>query len=107
MPMLPSGPRPDTSLPPPAEDEVQARTRDDPDYQPGVVRDWRPIPFVRTLRRKLRLSLTDFASRYGIPATLVEDWERHRTEPDGAALAYLELIATDPDAVARIRQAAE
>ncbi|MCC6538374.1 MAG: type II toxin-antitoxin system MqsA family antitoxin [Bryobacterales bacterium] len=58
-----------------------------------------PVIDVRTVRRKLRLSQTEFAARFGFAAASVRNWEQGRTHPEGPARVLLAVIATHPDAV--------
>ena len=48
-----------------------------------------------------KLSLEEFALRYHIPVETVRGWERGTIEPDVVALAYLNVIAADPEGVAK------
>lgn len=58
-----------------------------------------PIVDVRAVRRRLRLSQSEFAAKFGfLPATL-RNWEQGRTRPDGPARVLLAVIARHPDAV--------
>lgn len=61
----------------------------------------RPVPAARRARLVTGLSQADFAATYGIPLATLRDWEQGRSEPDGAAKAYLTAITHDPTAVAR------
>lgn len=61
----------------------------------------RRVPRVKTLRRALVLTQEEFAARYHIPLGTLRDWEQGRTEPDQPALAYLTVIARDPEGVQR------
>ena len=56
---------------------------------------------VRTMWRALMLTQAEFAARFHIPLDTVKDWEQGRSEPDETAKAYLTVIASDPEAVAR------
>lgn len=56
-------------------------------------------PSARTLREALGLSREAFAERFEIPLPTLTDWESGRAQPDGAARAYLKVIARNPDAV--------
>ena len=93
------------------EDQLRAWMKDDPDITitpPDAT--WHRPALVRRLRQKLHLTQQAFADRYGIPVTVVRDWEQHRTKPDVATTSYLAVIAADPDGVARhiaAREAAE
>ena len=56
---------------------------------------------VRALRRRMKLSQTQFAARYGFSAARIRDWEQGRSKPDGAVRAYLMVIRNEPEAVER------
>jgi putative transcriptional regulator len=58
-----------------------------------------PIIEVRSLRRKLGLSQSQFAARFGFAPATVRNWEQGRTQPDGPARILLAVIAHHPDAV--------
>ena len=62
----------------------------------------------RSVRKRLGLSQAEFAARYHVPIGTLRDWEQNRKQPDAPALAYLHVIAREPDMVARAlrRQAA-
>jgi putative transcriptional regulator len=75
----------------------------DPDAQPLTeeqARQMKPVPRVKLLRVKLRLTQEQFANRYGIPLSTLRDWEQHRTEPDQAAQSYIIAIEAFPDLIA-------
>jgi putative transcriptional regulator len=54
---------------------------------------------VRAIRLKLHLSRKDFADRYGFSLRTLEKWEQGIRQPEGAARAYLVVIARNPKAV--------
>jgi len=54
------------------------------------------VPDVRAIRRKLRMSQTEFAQRYRIPLPTLKNWEQGRRQPDAPASAYLHAIAKRP-----------
>jgi putative transcriptional regulator len=56
---------------------------------------------VRTVRARLGISQVAFAARYHIPIGTLRDWEQARKHPDAPALAYLRVIAKEPDMTAR------
>lgn len=56
---------------------------------------------VRKIRKALKLSQTQFAARFGLPASTVRDWEQHRRKPEGAARVLLQVIRREPEAVSR------
>ena len=87
-----------------AEDEVHAAALADPDAQPLTAADFGRMPLVprvKILRRALRLTQEEFATRYHIPLGILQDWEQGRCEPDQPARAYLMVIASDPEEVKR------
>ena len=51
---------------------------------------------VRAIRRKLRMSQSEFARRYRIPLPTLKNWEQGRRQPDAPASAYLRAIARRP-----------
>jgi len=55
----------------------------------------------RRARSATGLSQTAFATRYGIPAASLRDWEQGRRAPDAATRSYLRVIARMPDLVAQ------
>jgi len=55
---------------------------------------------VAAIRKKLKLSQTAFAERYGLPVATVRDWEQERRSPDRAALVLLSIIDRNPEVVA-------
>ena len=86
------------------DEQVIAAAEADPDNPPWtdeqLARAGRVV-FVKQLRFKLGLGRANFASRYHIEEALIAAWERRQSEPDAMALAYLRVIAADPDGVAK------
>ena len=58
-----------------------------------------PIVDVRSVRRKLGLSQSQFAAQFGFTPATVKNWEQGRTQPDGPARILLAVIAHHPEAV--------
>ena len=80
----------------------------DPDTAPDMsrVRDWRRVltprvPDVRAIRRKLRLSQSQFAAQFGFSVRTVQEWEQGRAAPDRPARILLRVIEKSPKAVER------
>ena len=102
-----NGPLPDSPAewdPPMTDDEINEAARSDPDNPPltaDQLARMRRISPAKFIRRKLGLSDEQFAKRFRIPLALLRDWERHRAEPDEAALAYLQVIDRETAAVER------
>ena len=83
-------------------EEKRMAALSDPDAQPITKEKWsrmKRVPRAKTLRRALGLSQEEFAARFHIPIGTLRDWEQGRAEPDQAARAYLEVIASAPDVV--------
>jgi putative transcriptional regulator len=58
-----------------------------------------PVPDVRRLRQRLRLSREQFAARYRFEVETVRNWETGKREPDTTARSYLRAIANAPEEV--------
>ena len=87
---------------PMTEEEVYAAALSDPDAQPLTDADlarMRRVSRVKIIRRALRLTQEEFATRYHIPLGTLRDWEQGRSEPDQTAKAYLKVIAANPEAI--------
>ena len=56
---------------------------------------------VGRIRRKLKLSQSEFAARFAIAPGTLRDWEQKRKRPEGPARVLLMVIEREPDAVAR------
>jgi transcriptional regulator with XRE-family HTH domain len=54
---------------------------------------------LRALRKKLKLSQEQFASRFHLPRGTVRDWEQDAHRPDKAAQILLRITARASDAV--------
>ncbi|MEM1195669.1 MAG: transcriptional regulator [Pseudomonadota bacterium] len=61
-------------------------------------------PQAKIIRRALNLSQEEFSSLFQIAIGTLRDWEQSRVEPDGAAKAYLKVIAHDPETVQKALQ---
>ena len=58
-----------------------------------------PMVDVRALRRKLGLSQSEFAAKFGFPPATLRNWEQGRTRPDRPARVLLAVLARHPEAV--------
>ena len=56
---------------------------------------------VASIRKRLGLTQTDFAARFGFKLDAVQNWEQGRRRPDGATRAFLRVIEREPAAVQR------
>jgi putative transcriptional regulator len=62
---------------------------------------------VRAIRKKLSLSQSEFAARFGFTPSAVRQWEQGRRYPHGPARILLTIIDREPRAVRRALEAAE
>jgi putative transcriptional regulator len=88
-----------------SESEILANALSDPDNPPITEADFahlKPLPLVRAVRLRLRLTQEEFAGRYHVSLGTLRDWEQRRTEPDRTARAYLKVIAAEPVRVAEV-----
>jgi putative transcriptional regulator len=56
-------------------------------------------PTTRDLRRRARLTQTEFAARLGVPVETIRNWEQGKRMPRGPARALLAVIAHAPEMV--------
>lgn len=54
---------------------------------------------VRAVRRRLGLSQSEFAAKFGFPSAALRNWEQGRTRPDRPARVLLAVLARHPEAV--------
>lgn len=60
-----------------------------------------PPEEVRSIRYRLRLSQSDFATMIGVSLATLQGWEEGRHHPDGPAQALLRVCAKSPRLVAK------
>ncbi|MEM8948258.1 MAG: helix-turn-helix domain-containing protein [Pseudomonadota bacterium] len=76
----------------------------DPDNKPlsdADLQRMKRTPQAKVIRRALNMTQEEFAAQFQIAIGTLRDWEQNRYEPDGAAKAYLKVIAREPEAVRR------
>ena len=86
------------------EEEIERNAIEDPDNPPLTDEELDRMVFgraVRLARQKTGLSQEKFAERYQIAFGRLRDWERGRYQPDSVARAYIRVIDSDPEGVAR------
>jgi len=91
------------------DEEITAAALGDPDNPPLTEEEFaRMVPgnFVRRVRASTGLSQAKFAERYRINHARLRDLEQGRGAPDSALVAYLQVIAREPEAVDRALNAA-
>ena len=76
---------------------------EDDDVDPAAIRRYRTPRSVRLARERMNLSQLEFAQRFGIRLDTVRSWEEGDADiEDPAALALLQVIESEPEAVARV-----
>jgi putative transcriptional regulator len=58
-----------------------------------------PPAAVRDLRRRARLTQTEFAAKLGVPVETIRNWEQGKRSPRGPARALLAVFAHAPETV--------
>ena len=71
-----------------------------PEAELSRIRRVRPNP--RAVRRKLKMSQSEFARAFGFNLATLRDWEQGRSAPDQAVRSFLTVIVNDPDGVRKI-----
>ena len=66
--------------------------------KPSRVLTFDPLE-VKSIRKRLHVSQTQFAHLIGVSAATLRNWEQGRTYPEGAARALLKIASHRPDAV--------
>ena len=85
-------------------EQIEAIASSDPDNPPLTEEEIKRGAFGRRVRRtreRLNLSQQEFAERYDINLRTLQDWEQGRVSSDSTTMAYLRVIAFEPDAVRR------
>jgi putative transcriptional regulator len=83
------------------DEDIARNVASDPDAAPILTEGETAAAIARTVRKRLGLSQGEFAARFHVPVGTLRDWEQGRRQPDGPALAYLRVIAREPEMVAR------
>ena len=64
----------------------------------AIVHEFSPVD-VKTIRKKIGMSQSEFASAFGIRLGTLRHWERGDRKPRGAALVLLNVVAKEPKVV--------
>jgi putative transcriptional regulator len=91
------------------DEEITERALSDPDAQPisDEQRAKGPRrPISKLVRHGLHMSYEAFAATYGIPMDTLIAWDRGTLEPTPAEVAYLKLIAREPEIAKQVVQPA-
>ena len=86
--------------------DITSAAANDPDSAPALTGAQTAAAIARTVRKRLGLSQSQFAARYHVPLGTLRDWEQNRRQPDAPALAYLRVIAREPEVVAKALESA-
>ena len=84
------------------EEEAYQNALDDPDNPPLTperLAKMRRIPNPKKIRTALNLTQQEFACQFHIALGTLRDWEQHVRMPDSTAIAYLNVIEKNPEAV--------
>lgn len=79
--------------------EISRGVAGDPDAAPLLTDGQTAAAIARGVRKRLGLSQAQFAARFHVPVGTLRDWEQNRRQPDAPALAYLRVIAREPEMV--------
>ncbi len=79
----------------------EASALDNPELSVAELRALKRVAPIKRIRWQLGLSQQDFARRFEIPIGTLRDWEQGRSNPDRPARAYLKVIGSDPEFVAK------
>ncbi len=91
------------------ERDIARQIASDPDVPEMTAADLRraprvynpPVPNVKAIRHKLRLSQAEFAQQFGFSVRTLQQSEQGRAVPDRPARILLRVIETAPQAVER------
>ncbi len=90
------------------DEDIDKMIASDSETAPDMARgrDWRRVlkprvPNVQAIRRKLSLSQSEFAARFGFSVRTVQEWEQGRALPDRPARILLRVIEKSPKTVER------
>ena len=90
------------------DEDIDKMIASDAETAPDMARgrDWRRVlkprvPDIHAIRRKLGLSQSEFAARFGFSVRTVQEWEQGRALPDRPARILLRVIEKSPKAVER------
>jgi putative transcriptional regulator len=83
------------------DEEIARHVAEDPDAAPILTAAATAAAITRAVRQRLGISQAEFSARYHVPVGTLRDWEQNRKQPDAPALAYLRVIAREPEMVAR------
>ena len=90
------------------DQDIDKMIASDAETAPNLARgrDWRRVltprvPDVQAIRRKLAMSQSEFATRFGFSVRTIQEWEQGRALPDRPARILLRVIEKSPTTVER------
>jgi len=86
------------------DEDIARNVAQDPDAAPILTEAETTAALAKAVRKRLGISQAEFAARYHVPIGTLRDWEQNRKHPDAPALAYLRVIAREPEVVEKALQ---
>ena len=67
----------------------------------AIIHEFKPID-VKNIRKKVRMSQSEFASAFAISVSTLRHWERGDRKPQGPALVLLNVVSKEPQTILRL-----
>lgn len=83
------------------EEDVRRHQIEDGEDPDAPLPPFRPVPNVRAIRTRLRMTQEVFAKAIGVPVATVRNWEQSRTSIDPAVRSLLLVVEREPEAALR------
>jgi putative transcriptional regulator len=87
------------------EEDISRHQIEDGEDPGAPLPPFRPVPNVRAIRTRPRMTQEAFAKAIGVPMATVRNWEQSRTSMDPAVRSLLLVVEREP--VAALRALAE
>jgi putative transcriptional regulator len=82
------------------EEDIRRHMIEDGEHPDADIR-WERVVQPRDVRKKLRMTQTEFAALLRVPVATLRNWEQNRFAMEPAALTLLKLIDREPEAALR------
>ena len=83
------------------EEDIRRHQIEDGEDPDAPLPPFQPIPNVRAIRAKLRMTQEAFAQAIGVPMATVRNWEQSRTGMDPVVRSLLRIVEREPEAAMR------
>lgn len=83
------------------EEDIRRHQIEDGEDPDAPLPPFQPVPNVRAIRAKLRMTQDAFAKAIGVPVATVRNWEQSRTGMDPAVQSLLRIVEREPEAAMR------